>query len=91
MLPRRGRIELFFVFLPRYPAATTRLIRRSDPIFIRASVVSNKHIVLSYLAVDAVGDTMGTFYAKCKIENLVDRRRSVIVPKLLIDTGSEYT
>lgn len=34
---------------------------------------------------------MGTFYTKCKIENLVDRRRSVIVPKLLIDTGSEHT
>jgi predicted aspartyl protease len=34
---------------------------------------------------------MGTFYTKCKIENLVDRSRSVIVPKLLIDTGSEYT
>jgi predicted aspartyl protease len=34
---------------------------------------------------------MGTFYAKCKIENLVDRKRSAIVPKLLIDTGSEYT
>jgi predicted aspartyl protease len=34
---------------------------------------------------------MGTFYAKCKIENLVDRKRSVIVQKLLIDTGSEYT
>jgi predicted aspartyl protease len=34
---------------------------------------------------------MGTFYTKCKIENLVDRKRSVIVQKLLIDTGSEYT
>lgn len=34
---------------------------------------------------------MGTFYAKCKIENPVDRSRSVVVPKLLVDTGSEYT
>ncbi|HSE86466.1 MAG TPA: aspartyl protease family protein [Candidatus Binatia bacterium] len=34
---------------------------------------------------------MGTFYTKCKIENLRDRSRSVIVPKLLIDTASEYT
>ena len=34
---------------------------------------------------------MGTFYTKCKIENLVDRKRSVIVQKLLIETGSEYT
>lgn len=36
-------------------------------------------------------EAMGTFYAKCKIENPVDRKRSVIVPKLLIDTGSEFT
>jgi predicted aspartyl protease len=34
---------------------------------------------------------MGTFYARCKIENPVDRSRSVVVPKLLVDTGSEYT
>jgi len=34
---------------------------------------------------------MGTFYTKCKIENSVDRAKSVIVPKLLVDTGSEYT
>jgi len=34
---------------------------------------------------------MGTFYTKCKIENAVDRAKSVIVPKLLVDTGSEYT
>lgn len=34
---------------------------------------------------------MGAFYAKCKIENPVDRARSAIVPKLLIDAGSEHT
>ncbi len=34
---------------------------------------------------------MGTFYTKCKVENPVDRKRSTIVPKLLIDTGSEYS
>lgn len=34
---------------------------------------------------------MGTFYAKCKIENSTDRSRSVIIPKLLADTGSEFT
>ncbi|MBA2524925.1 MAG: aspartyl protease family protein [Pyrinomonadaceae bacterium] len=34
---------------------------------------------------------MGTFYAKCKIENAVDRSRSVVIPRLLVDTGSEYT
>lgn len=34
---------------------------------------------------------MGTFYAKCKIENTVDRSRSVVIPRLLVDTGSEYT
>ena len=34
---------------------------------------------------------MGTFYVKCKIENPVERTRSVVIPKLLVDTGSEYT
>lgn len=34
---------------------------------------------------------MGTFYAKCKIENPVDRTRTVVLQKLLVDTGSEFT
>ena len=34
---------------------------------------------------------MGTFYAKCSIENHVDRKKSIVIPKLLVDTGSEYT
>lgn len=34
---------------------------------------------------------MGTFYVRCKVENHVDRARSVIVAKLLVDTGSDYT
>jgi len=34
---------------------------------------------------------MGTLYARCKIENPVDRTRSVVLQKLLVDTGSEFT
>ena len=34
---------------------------------------------------------MGTFYARCKLENPSDRSRSVVIPKLLVDTGSEFT
>jgi len=34
---------------------------------------------------------MGTFYTKCKIENPVNRTRAAVIPKLLVDTGSEYT
>jgi predicted aspartyl protease len=34
---------------------------------------------------------MGTFYARCKLENPSDRARSVVIPKLLVDTGSEFT
>jgi predicted aspartyl protease len=34
---------------------------------------------------------MGTFYARCKFENPSDRSRSVVIPKLLFDTGSELT
>lgn len=34
---------------------------------------------------------MGAFHAKCKIENPVDRARSAVLQRLLVDTGSEFT
>jgi predicted aspartyl protease len=34
---------------------------------------------------------VGTFYARCKLENPSNRSRSVVIPKLLVDTGSELT
>ena len=34
---------------------------------------------------------MGTFHVACLVENHVDRSKSVRIPKLLVDTGSEYT
>lgn len=34
---------------------------------------------------------MGTFYTRCKIENAVDRTKSAVIAKILVDTGSEYT
>ena len=34
---------------------------------------------------------MGTFYARCKVENITARAKSAVVPKLLVDTGSGYT
>ncbi len=34
---------------------------------------------------------MGTFVTKCKIENVVDRKKSAVMQKMLVDTGSEYT
>ncbi len=34
---------------------------------------------------------MGTFSTRCKIENIVDRTKSAVISKLLVDTGSEYT
>jgi predicted aspartyl protease len=34
---------------------------------------------------------MGTFYTKCKIENVADRSKSVVLSRLLVDTRSEYT
>lgn len=34
---------------------------------------------------------MGTFYAKCKVENSVDRAESAVISKILVATGSEYT
>jgi predicted aspartyl protease len=34
---------------------------------------------------------MGTFTVSCKIENVVDRARSIVRSKMLVNTGSEYT
>lgn len=34
---------------------------------------------------------MGTFYTSCRVENHVERSKSVRIAKLLVDTGSEYT
>jgi hypothetical protein len=34
---------------------------------------------------------MGTFYTRCKIENTVDRTKAAVIPKLLVNTGSEYS
>ncbi len=34
---------------------------------------------------------MGTFHVGCKADNHVDRSKSVRIPKLLVDTGSENT
>ncbi len=36
-------------------------------------------------------DEMGTFHIGCRVENHVNRSKSVRIPKLLVDTGSEYT
>jgi|SRR5579872_1930844 len=34
---------------------------------------------------------MGTFYVGCKVENHKDPKRSAVVQKLLVETGSEFT
>jgi len=34
---------------------------------------------------------MGTFTVGCRIANHHDRTKSVVIPRLLVDTGSEYT
>ena len=34
---------------------------------------------------------MGTFHTGCRVENHVDRSKSVRLANLLVDTGSEYT
>lgn len=34
---------------------------------------------------------MGTFSVRCKIENVIDRDKCALIPKMLVDTGSEYT
>jgi predicted aspartyl protease len=34
---------------------------------------------------------MGTFYTGCRVENHVDRKKSVEIPKMLVDSGAEST
>src|SRR5215216_133247 len=34
---------------------------------------------------------MGTFFTRCRVENIIDRTKSAVIPKLLVDTGSDYT
>ena len=34
---------------------------------------------------------MDAFFVSCEIENIVDRKKSLVMPKVLVDTGSEYT
>lgn len=34
---------------------------------------------------------MGTFYTSGRVENQVDRTKSAAVPKMLVDTGAEFT
>jgi predicted aspartyl protease len=34
---------------------------------------------------------MGTFYTNCLVQHTVNRDKTVEVPKLLVDTSSEYT
>lgn len=34
---------------------------------------------------------MGVFHVGCRIENHVDRTKSVRIPRLLVETGSEHT
>jgi predicted aspartyl protease len=34
---------------------------------------------------------MGTFHIGCRVENHIDRSKSVRIAKALVDTGSEYT
>jgi len=46
---------------------------------------------MSEWATEKKGSIMGTFHIGCRIENHVHRAQSVIVPKMLVDTGSEYT
>jgi predicted aspartyl protease len=36
-------------------------------------------------------EVMGTFFIKCKVENVASREKSAVIPKMLVDTGSEYT
>jgi len=36
-------------------------------------------------------DSRGVFRVSCRIENVVDRKKTLEIPEMLVDTGSEYT
>ena len=38
-----------------------------------------------------VTNLMGTFHTSCTVQHTVDRGQIVEIPKVLVDTGSEYT
>lgn len=38
-----------------------------------------------------IASNMGTFHVGCRLENHIDRKQAVTVPRALVDTGSEYT
>jgi hypothetical protein len=34
---------------------------------------------------------VGAFYTSCRVSNHVDRKRSIELPHILVDTGAEFT
>jgi predicted aspartyl protease len=34
---------------------------------------------------------MGTFRIRCKVESIINRKKAAVIPKMIVDTGSEYT
>ena len=40
---------------------------------------------------EGVDQTVGTFLVRCRVENVVDRSRSAVLPRMPVDTGSEHT
>ena len=38
-----------------------------------------------------IAETMGTFFTPCVVQNHSDRKKQYRMPKMLVDTGSEYT
>jgi len=34
---------------------------------------------------------VGSFHVACTVENIIHRERQAFIPKMLVDTGSEYT
>ena len=34
---------------------------------------------------------MGTIKINCKVENIINRKKSAVISQMLVDTGSEYT
>lgn len=56
---------------------------------MRAAIIAD--IALAAIPSSATFFGMGTFHVGARIENVVDRSRGASLPKLLVDTGSEYT
>src|SRR5437660_3755351 len=69
----------------------TRLARRSCLTSVVRRSIGSLISTMARAAFQKNNSHVGTFYASCRVENIVDRRQSTVIRRLLVDTRSEYS